>query len=164
MNARFLFAIGVVVAVLATLIYSASSSTAKAVVTVDELLQSGAIPNAVRLGARVSEGGIEYRTQPNREVRFAVHDIPKGTGVVSVVYEGAMPDTLKIGRDVILEGKYDGEHFVASSLMTQCPSKYEPPVPGAGTAGAGTAGVEEPRAENAGTEGFGMGKTEKNHG
>ena len=41
-----------------------------------------------------------------------------------------MPDTLRPGRDVIMEGSYSpNEGFLATSLSTQCPSKYQPPDP-----------------------------------
>lgn len=45
--------------------------------------------------------------------------------VMPVVYRGVMPPTFQGGRDVLLEGNYDGTKFVATVLMTQCPSKYE---------------------------------------
>jgi cytochrome c-type biogenesis protein CcmE len=129
MNSKFIAAIVVVVAVLSVLIYSASTATAKAVVTVEELLEEGNGRARVRLGARVADQDIEYRSEPERQVSFLVKDIQGKGSTVPVVYYGAMPDTLKTGRDVILEGDYDGQRFVAKSLMTQCPSKYEPPLP-----------------------------------
>ena len=44
-----------------------------------------------------------------------------------VDYRGAVPDTFKAGVEVIVEGAFrDGDRtFVASSLITKCPSKYE---------------------------------------
>ncbi len=130
MNSKFVLAIVVVASVLTVLIYSAVTESAKAVVTVDELVAEAAERSRIRLGARVSDEDIEYQSTPRRVVKFTVRDI-KGEGkLVPVVYEGAMPDTLKNGRDVILEGDYVDGTFVATSLMTQCPSKYEPPLPG----------------------------------
>lgn len=141
MNARFIFAIVSVVGVLSVLIYSASTSTAKAVVTVAELVEGGEERTAIRLGARLTDREIEYRAVPSRELRFEVYDMGQAgaesgvegnapQSVIPVVYYGTMPDTLKSGRDVILEGNYVNGEFVAKSLMTQCPSKYEPPMPG----------------------------------
>lgn len=133
MNAKFLTAIVVVVAVLGFLIYTAGTSTAKQVVTVAEVLDDRPV-EAVQIGARVAPGSeIEYKAIPERTVRFSVVDISVPGKSLSVVYHGAMPDTLRAGRDVILQGKYDGEVFTASSLVTQCPSKYEPPVPKSGS-------------------------------
>lgn len=130
MNAKFISAILVVASVLTVLIYSAVSESAKAVVTVEELVEEGSERARIRLGARVSEEEIMYTSQPQRTVSFTVRDIEGEGNLVPVVYEGAMPDTLKNGRDVILEGDFVDGTFVATSLMTQCPSKYEPPLPG----------------------------------
>mgnify|MGYP001454080463 CR=1 FL=1 len=126
---RFVFAFIVVFAAVGVLIYFAVQDTAKAVVTVAELSSAKSLYGNVRLGARVSGEDISYNTAPYREVRFHVRDPRGGAETIEVVYHGAMPDTLRVGRDVILEGRFDGSVFHASSLMTQCPSKYEPPVP-----------------------------------
>jgi cytochrome c-type biogenesis protein CcmE len=32
---------------------------------------------------------------------------------------------MREGADAILEGKYDGQVFVADSLLLKCPSRYE---------------------------------------
>ncbi len=47
--------------------------------------------------------------------------------VMKVVYKGVVPDTFQEDIDVILEGRYDeaSKHFVASKLLTKCPSRYE---------------------------------------
>nr|WP_287412991.1 cytochrome c maturation protein CcmE [Pseudodesulfovibrio sp.] len=44
-----------------------------------------------------------------------------------VRYKGALPDTFKEDVEVIVEGTFssDGEVFVARTLVTKCPSKYE---------------------------------------
>lgn len=131
MKNRFVVAVVIVVGVLGLLIYSAVNATAKSVVTVHELLEKGAV-GSVRLGARVAEGEITQRSEPTRQVSFYVRDI-SGTEDrrIKVSYDGFLPDTLKVGRDVILEGTYSSGEFVAKNLVTQCPSKYVPPTPGA---------------------------------
>ena len=44
-----------------------------------------------------------------------------------VEYKGALPDTFKDDVEVIVEGSFtpDGQTFVAKTLVTKCPSKYE---------------------------------------
>jgi cytochrome c-type biogenesis protein CcmE len=44
-----------------------------------------------------------------------------------VSYRGALPDTFEPGVEVIVEGAFSsgGEEFVARTLVTKCPSKYE---------------------------------------
>ena len=132
MNRRFILAIVVVVSALSALIYSAVTDTAKSVVTVEELRAESSHRENIRLGARVATGDILQLTEPERTVKFNVRDITsKDETSIPVVYHGVMPDTLKVGRDVILEGNFDGKEFLAKNLVTQCPSKYVPPEPGA---------------------------------
>ena len=125
---------------------AASQSSAREVVTVSGLMSkekeiasaSNHSPSLqlVRLGARVAPGKIAYETSPNFLVKFDVVDPPASdesldsgdtVAPLPVEYRGVRPDTLQIGRDVILEGVVENGVFMASSLMTQCPSKYEPP-------------------------------------
>jgi cytochrome c-type biogenesis protein CcmE len=45
-----------------------------------------------------------------------------------VVYRGALPDAFKDqpGTEVVAEGRLDGQGiFLAQTLITKCPSKYE---------------------------------------
>ncbi|WP_319542665.1 cytochrome c maturation protein CcmE [uncultured Pseudodesulfovibrio sp.] len=44
-----------------------------------------------------------------------------------VQFKGALPDTFKEDVEVIVEGTFssDGEMFIARTLVTKCPSKYE---------------------------------------
>ena len=129
MNTRFFVLIFLVVLSLGYLIYAAVNNTAKAVVTVEQLLQKNEPAKNIRLGARVSDDQIDYQTTPEFLLRFHVHDIVSQGGHIPVLYHNMKPDTLKAGRDVILEGDYDGTEFVAKQLVTQCPSKYEVPTP-----------------------------------
>lgn len=133
MNARFTIAILVVVAALLVLVSSAVKESSKPVVTVDELVQSRTPRSHLRLGARVADSEIRYETQPAFKLFFTVADIAKIGETLPVVYAGIRPDTFQPGRDVILEGDFDGSSFQAKVLLTQCPSKYKPPVPTSGS-------------------------------
>ena len=119
----------VIGAALALLMFSAINSTASSVVIVRELKAEGQTRARLRLGARVADETFDYHSQPTPILKFAVHDIGQPQERLSVVYNGLLPDTLKAGRDVILEGSFDGTTFTAASLVTQCPSKYVPPQP-----------------------------------
>ena len=61
-------------------------------------------------------------------MQFALSDPKKTSGHVDVVYHGTVPDLYKVGREVVVTGKYAGGRFVADSgsLSTKCPSKYAP--------------------------------------
>jgi cytochrome c-type biogenesis protein CcmE len=127
MNSRFIAAVVISVFALGFLIASAVQDSKKEVVTVSALLEAQIDRRNVRLGARVAELPIEYQTTPVLELRFAVHDITVSSKSIPVVFNGPMPETLRAGRDVILEGHFVKGEFEAKSLQTQCPSKYEPP-------------------------------------
>jgi len=60
-------------------------------------------------------------------LRFKLRDV-KGPTAVPVVYKGSVPDLFRSGRDVVVDGKLQGGVFVAvpNTLVTKCPSKYQP--------------------------------------
>jgi cytochrome c-type biogenesis protein CcmE len=60
-------------------------------------------------------------------LRFEIRDV-KGSTSVPVVYKGSVPDLFRSGRDVVVDGKLRNGVFVAvpNTLVTKCPSKYQP--------------------------------------
>ena len=60
-------------------------------------------------------------------LRFTLRDID-GTATVPVVYTGSVPDLFETGRHIYMRGELRNGVFVAEkdSLVTKCPSKYEP--------------------------------------
>ena len=60
-------------------------------------------------------------------LRFRVADI-NGHTSVPVVYRGSVPDQFKLGRHVVVDGRFAHDAFVAkpNTLVTKCPSKYAP--------------------------------------
>lgn len=147
----------VIVSLIVFLVFSAVEESSKQVRTVSSLKSEGVDRKRIRLGARVSNKSVSI-TDPqdgsaSRNVVFYVIDPPKehetylpqgqtqnfsNADEIRVVYKGVMPDTLKEGRDVILEGDFLASQstedttgtFYAHTLNTQCPSKYKPPKPG----------------------------------
>ncbi|MGZ4314586.1 MAG: cytochrome c maturation protein CcmE domain-containing protein [Gaiellaceae bacterium] len=59
--------------------------------------------------------------------RFQLRDV-KGTKTITVVYKGSVPDLFKTGRDVVVDGQLRNGVFIAvpDTLVTKCPSKYQP--------------------------------------
>ena len=134
MNARFGVAVGVVVIAVGALMMTAVQQTAKPVVTVHELIAERVARTNVRLGARVADAPISVE---KGTVLFSVRDIiaqENPESQIGIAYQGALPDTLRSGRDVILEGDFDpaARRFLARVLQTQCPSKYVPPTDAGG--------------------------------
>jgi cytochrome c-type biogenesis protein CcmE len=60
-------------------------------------------------------------------LRFRLRDV-KGTETVTVIYKGSVPDLFRTGRDVVVDGTLRNGLFVAvpGTLVTKCPSKYQP--------------------------------------
>ena len=58
---------------------------------------------------------------------FDLQDKMEADKSLRVRFKGALPDTFKEDVEVIVEGKFspDGQVFVAKTLVTKCPSKYE---------------------------------------
>jgi cytochrome c-type biogenesis protein CcmE len=62
-------------------------------------------------------------------MRFVIKDV-KGAqdGRATVAYHGTVPDLFKVGREVVVTGRFADGRFVADdgSMSTKCPSKYAP--------------------------------------
>jgi cytochrome c-type biogenesis protein CcmE len=70
-------------------------------------------------GSGYSSGGLHFEAA-DIDGRSAVR--------VPVVYHGSVPDLFKVGRHIVVDGRYRNGVFVArrDSLVTKCPSKYSP--------------------------------------
>ena len=63
----------------------------------------------------------------SRGLRFAVTDIGRSEASVPVIYHGSVPDLFKVGRHIVVDGRYRNGVFAQhDSLVTKCPSKYTP--------------------------------------
>lgn len=91
----------------------------------------------IRVGGRVVDP-IQYQTEPVFLLSFSVRDPKGGDAVVPVEYRGLRPDMFQAGRDVLIDGDFVGGVIKAAKLQTQCPSKYEPAVPGATSVAEGS--------------------------
>ncbi len=45
--------------------------------------------------------------------------------VEKIVYDGAKPNNFELANAVVVKGRYQGDCFHASEILTKCPSKYE---------------------------------------
>lgn len=117
------------------LVYQATRGTSSLVLTPSEVLSKGSSRDLkrIRVGGRVVDP-ITYQTEPQMVLSFSVKNPEGGEGIVPVVYRGLKPDMFAPGRDVLIDGDYIGGSIQAAKLQTQCPSKYEPAVPGAAPA------------------------------
>lgn len=100
----------------------------------------------IRVAGRVADLPIEYRVQPEIELKFSIVDAGadsittdsldadsgafySGASATKVVYKRLKPDMFAVGRDVIIDGEFKDGVIIAHQLLTQCPSKYEAPSP-----------------------------------
>jgi cytochrome c-type biogenesis protein CcmE len=58
---------------------------------------------------------------------FTMKDVST-SDTLAVTYSGAIPDSFKIGQQVVVEGKYDAAKsvFSGTSIIVKCASKSEP--------------------------------------
>lgn len=126
--------IGVVVLVMSGvwLVVQATTTKTAIVYTPQQLAESSRSIERVRVAGKVSSKiPVNYQHDPHAELRFGIENPGTGSEVaVPVVYRGVRPDMFAVGRDVIMDGELREGTFQASNLMTQCPSKYEPPTTG----------------------------------
>lgn len=74
------------------------------------------------IGTWVREKPSNYSPEHN-EFTFSMKD---GNGdEARVVFSGAMPQTFTTATSIVVKGKFSGEDFAATELLTKCPSKYE---------------------------------------
>ncbi|MGH7960887.1 MAG: cytochrome c maturation protein CcmE, partial [Candidatus Binatia bacterium] len=130
---KFLFGVLLIVGAVGYLIYTGIRETSTYYFTIEEfLLKREAMANeGVRVAGQVQAGSINWNPKDLR-LSFLLGPFKKGetadhTTGVPVRYQGILPDMFAEGRDVIVEGRYDaGSTLTATTIMTSCPSKYEP--------------------------------------
>ncbi len=107
--------------------YMGFVSSATYYYTVSELIEQGGSIHGenVRVNGQVAPGSVEQEAQ-GTILRFTMIDVD-GEESVPVVYQGVVPDTFKVGNEVVVEGQLNsGGIFQAHTLMPKCPSKYVP--------------------------------------
>jgi cytochrome c-type biogenesis protein CcmE len=113
------------------LVYQATQGTSSLVLMPSELISKAHASDLprIRVGGKVVEP-IEYQTEPVFLLKFLVQDPKGGEQLVPVEYRGLKPDMFQAGRDVLIDGDFKSGTIIAAKLQTQCPSKYEPAMPG----------------------------------
>ena len=92
---------------------------------VSELMEQGSTiyGENVRVNGQVTPGSVEQEAQ-GTILRFTITDVEYS---LPVVYQGIVPDTFKVGNEVVVEGQLNSDGiFQAHTLMPKCPSKYVP--------------------------------------
>jgi len=131
-KSKFFIGVLLIVGAVGYLIYTGIRETSTYYLTLEEFLpKREALANeGVRIAGRVQTGSVRWDPKDLR-LSFVLGPFKEGakgqTAGVPVRYQGILPDMFAEGRDVIVEGRYDaGSALAAKTIMTSCPSKYEP--------------------------------------
>jgi cytochrome c-type biogenesis protein CcmE len=118
---RLVVALSAAVLLAVALVYTSFSASSEAR-SPSQLLKAADAGRSYQLTGKVVDGSIR---KDGTVLYFAVRD-RNGTASVPVSYTGAVSDTFRQGREVIVTVKREGGTFVGEkdSLVTKCPSKF----------------------------------------
>lgn len=91
-------------------------------------IQARELGRAEYAGQTVRMHGILHRIESgDRPLRFLIRDKEQPDVLVPVYADKTRPDTFQESYDIAVDGAWDEtrQYFVARSIMTKCPSKYE---------------------------------------
>jgi cytochrome c-type biogenesis protein CcmE len=81
----------------------------------------------VRVAGPVVVDSLELSKTPVNSAKFVIHDRDNTQLLLSITYQGTLPDAFKEGTDAVAEGKLNSSGvFEATQIIVKCPSKYEP--------------------------------------
>jgi cytochrome c-type biogenesis protein CcmE len=76
---------------------------------------------------RVSGNVTDDIVKDGLSMQFTILDMNDEEVSLPVIYSGAVPDTFKVGNQVVIEGQYKTSGiFEAESIIVKCGSKYIP--------------------------------------
>lgn len=101
------------------LIYTSFSASSEAR-SPSDLLRDAEAGKSYQVTGKVAEGSIR---REGTTWDFRVRD-RTGHAAVPVRYVGSMPDPFREGREVVVDVKRQGGTWVASKVVTKCPSKF----------------------------------------
>lgn len=61
----------------------------------------------------------------SEHVKFSFYMKDDNNRIVKVVLDGAKPNNFELAESVVAKGRFVGEEFHATDVLTKCPSKYE---------------------------------------
>jgi cytochrome c-type biogenesis protein CcmE len=119
---RLVVALSAAIVLAVALVYTSFGASSEAR-TPSELATAAQTGRSYQLTGKVVERSIQ---KDGLTTRFRVRDRTGGTSI-PVSYTGAIPDTFKDGREVIIQVSRQGDTFVGQkdTLITKCPSKFE---------------------------------------
>jgi cytochrome c-type biogenesis protein CcmE len=122
-RAKFLAGGAVIAAAIAYLIYAGASQSIVYFVTPSELLAAPVAGKAYRLGGMVMAGSLRWEPR-TLDLAFTLSD---GKRQVAVRHKGTPPDLFAEGRGAVVEGRWSGDHFLASTILAKHSEEYKAP-------------------------------------
>jgi cytochrome c-type biogenesis protein CcmE len=127
---RFIVGAVLITAAVSYLVYAGIRSTSQYYFELGEFLtrREAHVGEDLKVKGWVRQGSVHWDAATNQlAFELARQD---GTDPVPVAYHGILPDMFSEGREVVVDGRYQGGGLLARQIMTSCPSKYEPAVAG----------------------------------
>jgi cytochrome c-type biogenesis protein CcmE len=122
---RFVVAAALIVAAVSYLVWAGIRTTSTYYFDMDEFLSLRAAHAGETLRVKGWVGTVDRDDPRTNELLFQLTR-QDGSAAVPVAYTGIKPDMFAAGREVVVEGRWDGGRLTAQQIMTSCPSKYEP--------------------------------------
>lgn len=113
----------VVVAAIGYLVYAGIKETSVYYLTVSEAMAMTTSQEDFRIEGNVVSGSIK-RAPDSLGVEFMISD---SENQIAINYHGTIPDMFKDKIEVVVQGRFDRNTgvFLAHTLLTGCPSRYE---------------------------------------
>ena len=123
---RFIVGAALIGAAVSYLVYAGIRTTSMYYFELDEFLarREAHVGETLRVKGWVRHGSMRWDARTS-ELAFELAR-QDDSQPVSVAYHGILPDMFSEGREVVVEGRYQGGALAARQIMTSCPSKYEP--------------------------------------
>lgn len=74
------------------------------------------------IGKRLTDKPWDYDAGKNL-LEFYIEDNSGSTS--KIIFRGSPPNNFDISPSLVIKGKFENDSFIASDILTKCPSKYE---------------------------------------
>lgn len=124
-NKKYIVGFSLIVAVLLTLVFFNARRGLSYYYTVQEFKQVATTldqQQTIKVAGKMKSGTLKKVSDDPLRYNFGLSD---GQDSVAISYAGILPDTLRPEGELVVEGVWQNNIFLASKLLTKCPSKYE---------------------------------------
>jgi cytochrome c-type biogenesis protein CcmE len=111
-----------VIVIIVAIVFGASSF-------LESNIEYGTFSKAIETSKKIQVKGEWVKGQPTdfdikkSEFHFYLKD--EEGKMLPVIFNGAKPNNFEIAKSVVVKGRYKEGSFLATEILTKCPSKYE---------------------------------------